>query len=134
MKITIAGTGYVGLSNAMLLAQHNQVIAIDIVPEKVALLNAKKSPIEDAEIEDFLHNKQLNFTATIRQLAELVIELIGSKSKLVFMPLPADDPMQRKPDITLAKAHLGWQPTVQLREGLGQTIAYFDKLLGVDQG
>lgn len=65
MKITIAGTGYVGLSNAMLLAQHNQVCAIDIMPEKVTLLNNKQSPIADTEIEDFLANKTLNFTATL---------------------------------------------------------------------
>lgn len=64
MKITIAGTGYVGLSNAMLLAQHNQVIAIDIVPEKVELLNNKKSPIADVVIEDFL-TKNLDFKATL---------------------------------------------------------------------
>ena len=65
MKIASAGTGYVGLSNAILLAQHNEVIALDIIPEKVDLLNEKKSPIEDKEIEDFLANKSLNFRATL---------------------------------------------------------------------
>jgi UDPglucose 6-dehydrogenase len=65
MKIAIAGTGYVGLSNAMLLAQHNEVIAVDIIKEKVSLLNKKKSPIVDVEIEDFLANKPINFTATL---------------------------------------------------------------------
>jgi UDPglucose 6-dehydrogenase len=65
MNITIAGTGYVGLSNAMLLAQHNQVIAVDIIKEKVDLLKNKKSPISDVEIEDFLQNKALEFTATL---------------------------------------------------------------------
>lgn len=65
MKVAISGTGYVGLSNAMLLAQHNQVIAVDIVPEKVEMLNNKQSPIVDAEIESFLANKTLNFTATL---------------------------------------------------------------------
>lgn len=70
LKIAIAGTGYVGLSNAMLLAQHNQVVAVDILPHKVELLNAGKSPIEDKEISDFLANKSLNFTATLdKQLA-----------------------------------------------------------------
>ena len=65
MKIAIAGTGYVGLSNSMLLAQHNKVIAVDIIKEKVDLLKNKKSPIADVEIEDFLQNKTLDFTATL---------------------------------------------------------------------
>ena len=66
---------------------------------------------------------------TIRQLAELVIELTGSQSDLIFKPLPQDDPKQRRPDITLAQAHLDWTPSVQLREGLEKTIRYFDQLL-----
>lgn len=65
MKITVVGTGYVGLSNAMLLAQHNTVVAVDVVPKKIDLLNAKKSPIEDKDIEDFLLNKPIDFTATL---------------------------------------------------------------------
>ena len=64
MKIAVAGTGYVGLSLATLLAQHNEVVAVDIVPEKVDLINSKKSPIADKEIEDFLAHKPLNLTAT----------------------------------------------------------------------
>ena len=64
MKITIAGTGYVGLSNAVLLAQHNEVIALDIIQGKVDLINARKSPIVDAEIEDYLANKELDLIAT----------------------------------------------------------------------
>ena len=67
MKITIAGTGYVGLSNAVLLAQHNHVVTIDIVAEKVAMLNRKQSPIEDAEIVDYLQNKPLNLRATLNK-------------------------------------------------------------------
>ena len=64
VKIAVAGTGYVGLSNAVLLAQHHEVVALDIIPEKVDLINQRKSPIVDAEIEDFLANKQLNLRAT----------------------------------------------------------------------
>jgi len=66
---------------------------------------------------------------TIRELAEKVIALTGSRSKIVKRPLPQDDPMQRQPDITLARERLGWEPKVQLEEGLKKTIAYFDGLL-----
>ena len=65
MKIAIAGTGYVGLSNAVLLAQHNEVVAFDIVAEKIEMLNRKVSPIVDAEIQDYLENKPLMLRATI---------------------------------------------------------------------
>jgi UDP-glucuronate decarboxylase len=66
---------------------------------------------------------------TIRQLADLVLQLTNSASKLVHLPLPADDPTQRRPDITLAQSKLAWQPTVELKEGLQRTIQYFDQLL-----
>ena len=65
MKIAVAGTGYVGLSIATLLAQHNQVTAVDVVPEKVELINDKKSPIQDEYIEKYLAEKELNLTATL---------------------------------------------------------------------
>lgn len=64
ITLTIVGTGYVGLSNAIILAQHNKVLAVDILPEKVALINSKKSPIADKEIEEYLSEKQLDLTAT----------------------------------------------------------------------
>lgn len=66
---------------------------------------------------------------TMIELAEKVLKLTGSKSKLVHMPLPTDDPMQRKPDITLARKELGWEPTIPLEEGLKRTIAYFKTII-----
>ncbi|MDX9889332.1 MAG: SDR family oxidoreductase [Bacteroidales bacterium] len=66
---------------------------------------------------------------TILELAQKVIEMVGSKSKLIYKPLPSDDPMQRCPDISLAKNELNWQPMIQLEDGLIKTIEYFDKLL-----
>ena len=66
---------------------------------------------------------------TIKELAEQVIDLTGSKSQLIFKPLPSDDPLQRQPDISLAKQELDWEPTVQLREGLKTTIQYFENLI-----
>ena len=64
----------------------------------------------------------------MKQLAEQVIQLSGSKSKMIYKPMPSDDPSQRQPDITLAKSKLGWEPKIQLREGLEKTIAYFRSL------
>ncbi len=69
---------------------------------------------------------------TILELAKKVIDMTGSRSKIVFQPLPADDPMQRKPDITLAKEKLKWEPKIPLEQGLKKTIAYFDQLLKED--
>jgi UDP-glucuronate decarboxylase len=66
---------------------------------------------------------------TMLELAKEILSITESSSKLVFEPLPQDDPQQRRPDITLAKEHLDWEPKIALREGLTKTIAYFDQLI-----
>jgi UDP-glucuronate decarboxylase len=71
---------------------------------------------------------------TILELAEMVLHIIGGRSKIVFKPLPQDDPTQRQPDITVARTTLGWEPKVPLQEGLERTIMYFRTLLQTDNG
>ena len=96
----------------------------DLVDGFVRLMNSR---------EDFTGPVNLGNPGefTIRELAERVIELTGSSSGLIFKPLPQDDPKQRQPDIELARAELGWEPTIRLDDGLRKTITYFDDLLSV---
>lgn len=122
------------VSNFIMQALHNEDITIygdgsqtrsfgyveDTVEGLIRLMNQEKTvgPINIGNPNEF----------TVKELAELVIELTGSKSKIVYLPLPGDDPKQRRPDITKAKLYLDWEPKVQLREGLQKTIAYFKAL------
>ena len=89
MKIAVAGVGYVGLSIAVILAQNNEVIALTTTPKKVEMINSKKSPIKDAEIEDFLSTKDLSLTATIDR------ENFYKDAKYVVVATPTDyDPVK----------------------------------------
>lgn len=84
MKIAVVGTGYVGLSNAILLAQHNEVFALDIVPEKIEMINNRISPIDDADIRDFLNNKDLNLYGTINK------EIAYKNATFIIVATPTD--------------------------------------------
>jgi UDP-glucuronate decarboxylase len=94
----------------------------DLIDAMILMMNSRKDfigPVNLGNPNEF----------TIIELAEMIISIIGGKSKLIFEPLPQDDPKQRKPDITLAKNELNWEPKIQLREGLVETINYFKGLL-----
>jgi len=92
----------------------------DTVEGLIRLMNQEETtgPINIGNTNEF----------TVKELAEVVISVVGSKSKLVYLPLPGDDPKQRKPDITRAKKYLDWEPQVQLREGIVKTVEYFKSL------
>lgn len=94
----------------------------DLLDGMVRLMNSRADLIEPVNI-----GNPNEFT--IKQLAEKVIDIIGSKSKIIYQPLPSDDPMQRQPIINKAKEELGWEPKIQLEEGLNKTIPYFEKVL-----
>ena len=123
------------VSNFIVQALRNQPITIygdgtqtrsfcyvsDLVDGVLRLMNAEglTGPVNIGNPDEF----------TIRELADLVVALTGSRSEIVHRPLPQDDPTQRQPDISLARERLGWHPAVSLKEGLGPTIAHFEKLL-----
>jgi UDP-glucuronate decarboxylase len=99
----------------------------DLIDGMIRLMNSKRGftgPVNIGNPTEF----------TILELAEKIVELTGTKSEIIFRPLPQDDPMQRQPVIDLAKKELGWEPVVPLEEGLKRTIEYFDRILNVNKG
>ncbi len=103
----------------------------DLIEGFISFMDKPKNEVQFSGFPEPLNLGNPN-EFTIRQLADKIINIIGSKSKLVFHPLPADDPIQRRPDITRARELIGWEPVVQLDDGLKKTIAYFDDLFTND--
>lgn len=100
MKIAVAGTGYLGLSNTVLLAQHNEVVALDVLQAKVDLINQRRAPIIDVEIEDYLQNKALNLRATIDKADAY------QNADFVIVATPTD--YARKPTTSIRKVWKRW--------------------------
>lgn len=107
-KIAVAGTGYVGLSIATLLSQHHQVTAVDIIPEKVDMINNRRSPIQDDYIEKYLAEKELNLTATLDAKAAY------SDADFVVIAAP-----------TKIHNELGWLPETKFEDGIKKTIQWY---------